>query len=84
MDEITKYAYDPDGNLISVTDPNGKETTFSYDAVGSLIGFVDPVQGATSIVGVPEPSTWTAMVLGFAGLVFVGRIRAKKGASLSA
>jgi YD repeat-containing protein len=84
MDEITKYSYDPDGNLISVTDLNGKETTFSYDAVGSLIGFVDPVQGATGIVGVPEPSTWRAMLLGFAGLVFVGRMQAKKGASLSA
>jgi PEP-CTERM motif len=33
---------------------------------------------------VPEPSTWTMIVLGFAGLAFAGRMTAKRGAPLSA
>ena len=82
--DITTYKYDTDGNLISVTDPDGATTTFSYDAVGSLVSMVDPVAGATSVAGVPEPSTWAAMLLGFAGLVFAGRMRARRVALLSA
>ncbi len=29
---ITKYAYDGDGNLATMTDPNGHTTTYTYDA----------------------------------------------------
>ena len=82
--DTTIYKYDADGNLISVTDPDGATTTFSYDAVGSLVSMIDPVAGATSVVGVPEPSTWAAMLVGFDGLVFAGRMRARRVARLSA
>ena len=30
----------------------------------------DPVTGSQIVAGVPEPSTWTMMLLGFAGLGF--------------
>ena len=44
------------------------------------LGIGDPVVALTdfTIAGVPEPSTWALMVLGFAGLGFAGYRRAKK------
>jgi YD repeat-containing protein len=58
-DNVTKFTYDAQGDLISMIDPNGGATSFAYFAV-------------------PEPSTWAAMLLGFAGLAFAGRRRARK------
>ena len=40
------------------------------------------IAGTGSISGVPEPSTWAMMLLGFAGLGFAG-YRASRKAALS-
>ncbi|HZZ25690.1 MAG TPA: PEP-CTERM sorting domain-containing protein [Roseiarcus sp.] len=78
--DTTNYTYDAPGNLISVTDPDDNMTKFTYDAFGDLISMTDPKFGATTFAyfAVPEPSTWAAMLLGFAGLAFAGRLRARK------
>jgi YD repeat-containing protein len=83
--ETTTYSYDM-GELVSVTDPDGMITKFAYNAYGDVISMTDPGGGVTTFFYfvVPEPPTWAAMLLGFAGLVFVGRRRAKQGALLSA
>jgi len=44
----TTYAYDAQGNLTSVTDPNGNVTTYAYDDFGRMTGQTSPVTGATS------------------------------------
>jgi hypothetical protein len=51
-----------------------------------VISMTDPGGGVTafSYFVVPEPPTWAAMLLGFAGLVFAGRRTAKRCALLSA
>jgi YD repeat-containing protein len=84
--ETTTYTYDSLGDLISVTDPEDMTTRFTYDAYGDVISMVDP-DGATTTFAyftVPEPSTWTMILLGFAGLALAGRMTAKRGAPLSA
>jgi YD repeat-containing protein len=84
--DTTIYTYDAAGNLISVTDPDHNMTKFTYDAFGDLISMTDPKFGATTFAyfAVPEPSTWAAMLLGFAGLAFAGRLRARKTSLLKA
>jgi PEP-CTERM motif len=42
-------------------------TDLTYEAAGSFTGTMTPVT-----VSVPEPSTWTMMLLGFAGLGYAG------------
>jgi YD repeat-containing protein len=78
--DTTTYTYDAAGDLISVTDPADKVTNFTYDAFGDLISMTDPKFGAITFAyfAVPEPSTWAAMLLGFAGLAFARRRRARK------
>ena len=73
--DTTTYAYDAAGDLISVTDPDDNATKFTYDSYGDVISMTDPNGGVTGFAYsvVPEPSTWVAMLLGFAGLVFAGR-----------
>ncbi len=84
--DTTTYIYDAAGNLISVTDPDHNMTKFTYDAFGDLISMTDPKFGATTFgyFAVPEPSTWAAMLLGFAGLAFAGRLRARKTSLVNA
>jgi RHS repeat-associated protein len=43
----TSYAYDAQGNLVSVTDPNGNVTTYAYDDFGRMSTQVSPVTGTT-------------------------------------
>jgi YD repeat-containing protein len=83
--DITMYSYDPDGNLIQVTDPEGEITKFTYDAYGDVISMIDPNGGTTSFAyfAVPEPSTWGTMLLGFAGPAFARYRRAKRAAVVS-
>jgi len=73
--DTTTYTYDAAGDLISVTDPADNVTKFTYDPFGDLISMADPNSGAITFAyfAVPEPSTWAAMLLGFAGLAFAGR-----------
>jgi PEP-CTERM motif len=56
-------------------DPNSATdfvTTLTFEGSGRFTGTMTPV------ISVPEPSTWTALLLGFLGLGFVG-YRRKKG-----
>lgn len=41
-DYRTHYDYDGDANLVSVTSPLGRETTFGYDSVGRRTSVTDP------------------------------------------
>jgi RHS repeat-associated protein len=43
----TRYSYDFDGNLTSVTDPNGNVTRYVYDDFGQMLSQDSPVTGAT-------------------------------------
>ncbi len=43
----TRYAYDRDGNVTSVTDPNGNVTSYVYDDLGQLLRQTSPVTGTT-------------------------------------
>ena len=45
---ITSYAYDTQGNLVFVTDPNGNVTTYAYDDFGRMMHQTSPVTGTTS------------------------------------
>lgn len=45
---VTTYGYDLDGNLTSVTDPLGNQTTYVYDALGRKIEEIDPAPDGTS------------------------------------
>jgi hypothetical protein len=55
--------------LLSVTE----QFSLSLPAGGSLLS-----RGQTIILGVPEPSTWAMMVLGFAGLGLLAHMRRRK------
>ena len=44
---VTQYGYDANGNLTSVTDPNGNVTTSLYDDFGRMIQQTSPVTGTT-------------------------------------
>ena len=44
----TSYGYDIQGNLISVTDPNGNVTTYVYDDFGRMLSQASPVTGTTT------------------------------------
>lgn len=45
---VTSYGYDVQGNLTSVTDPNGNVTTYVYDDFGRLLRQASPVAGVTT------------------------------------
>ncbi len=44
----THYAYDIQGNLASVADPNGNVTTYVYDDFGRMLSQTSPVTGTTT------------------------------------
>jgi RHS repeat-associated protein len=50
----TTYAYDENGNLTSVTDPDGDVTSYTYDALGDMTSQIDP-----QLPGQSAPGTWT-------------------------
>ena len=45
---VTRYSYDIQGNLTSVTDPNGNVTTYVYDDFGRMQRQTSPVSGVTT------------------------------------
>src|SRR5947209_18612359 len=44
----TSYGYDTQGNLASVTDPNGNVTTYTFDDFGRMTKQVSPVTGTST------------------------------------
>jgi RHS repeat-associated protein len=48
----TKYGYDEDANLTSVTDPGGNTTSYAYDALGDVTSVTDPQLTGQSAAGV--------------------------------
>ncbi|MSU59998.1 MAG: PEP-CTERM sorting domain-containing protein [Pedosphaera sp.] len=47
-DAILTTAYDPVGNRVAATDPNGNVTTYAYDALNRLTNSVNPAGDTTS------------------------------------
>src|ERR1051326_935179 len=45
---VSSYAYDRQGNLISVTDPNGNVTSYLFDDLGQMVQQTSPVTGVTT------------------------------------
>ena len=45
--QITRYSYDPQDNLTSISDPLSRVSTQHYDALSRLIGVTDPGGGVT-------------------------------------
>jgi RHS repeat-associated protein len=45
--EVTSYAYDPDGNVTSITDAKNNTTFQAFDALNRLISVTDPLNGVT-------------------------------------
>ena len=46
--QVTQYAYDPNGNQSSSTDPLNRVTTQTYDALNRLLQVIDPVNGGAA------------------------------------
>ncbi len=46
-DAVTRFGYDAWGNVSSVADPVGDNTSFTYDALGDVLSRTDPAGGAT-------------------------------------
>ena len=58
---------------------------FAADLVVLSTGKSGSVAAGTLVVaGVPEPATWAMMILGFAGIGFMGYRRSRKGAAIAA
>jgi len=47
-DTYTQYGYDLEGNVASVTDPNGYTTSYAYDPLNRLVNVTQPGSVATS------------------------------------
>jgi RHS repeat-associated protein len=57
----TTYSYDRNGDLASVTDPNGNVTTYVYDDFGQMLSQNSPVTGITSYsYDISGNLVWTA------------------------
>jgi hypothetical protein len=71
------------GGVFSTIDPFGSTavTANGINGLGHIVGFYTNADGNT--VGfetsVPEPSTWAMMLLGFAGLGFLGYRKVRTG-----
>jgi hypothetical protein len=66
----------------------GSGFAFTYDlatapVAAPMMSALD-FAAAPLVAGIPEPSTWPMMTLGFAGLAFAGYRRSRKGAALAA
>jgi hypothetical protein len=66
-------------NLALSTNPPGDTSAlFAADVMGTVTGNTGNIGGGTLVAGVPEPSTWAMMLLGFLGLGFAFRQSRRK------
>jgi len=65
-------------NLAFSTNPPGNDSVLFAADILSPNGNTGNVGGSTLVAGVPEPSTWAMMLLGFAGLGFAFRQSRRK------
>ena len=69
----------------SGTDPSKGTGTFDVTAGGSAVSFGNLIpETVTVTLGIPEPSTWAMMLLGFAGLGFLCYRTSRRGVSIAA
>jgi hypothetical protein len=66
--------------VISGIDPNGADQPFPLQLNFSTAFASFEVDGASSVTGAPEPSTWAMMILGFAGIGCMAYRRKSKSA----
>ncbi len=58
LQHASGYGYDPFGNLVSASDPNGNVVRMRYDALGRKLELNDPDLGATQYEVDPLGQTW--------------------------
>jgi hypothetical protein len=76
-------AFTSDGTVFQLTDnvnPGFDYALNSEESEGQILGKV--VVGAPIVAGVPEPSTWAMMILGFAGVGFMAYRKKRNGPAL--
>ena len=52
--------------------------------IGDFLGGIDVSVADIAVAAVPEPATWSMMILGFAGIGFMAYRRSRKGLALAA
>jgi hypothetical protein len=52
--------------------------------IGNFLGGIDVSVADIAVAAVPEPATWSMMILGFAGIGFMAYRRSRKGLALAA
>jgi hypothetical protein len=72
------------GEQQAAIDAVAADPGFPFSFTGTYTVVEDSASGTFNIAGVPEPSTWTMMVLGFAGLGFIAHRRKSKPALMAA
>jgi hypothetical protein len=97
--QLTQYTLTVNPSYGELTEPfttysisyiaTGSSTTiaFTTDAASPSFGSNDPMIDGISFVGtsgVPEPSTWAMMLVGFAGLAFAGYRASRKSVEVAA
>ena len=62
------------------------EVTYIINSVGigNFLGGIDVSVADIAVAAVPEPATWSMMILGFAGIGFMAYRRSRKGLALAA
>jgi hypothetical protein len=81
-------AFTTDGTVFQLTDNGGFQRAPGFDFAldsqeeqGQIVGTI--VVGAPMVAGVPEPSTWAMMILGFFWVGFIAYRRKRSGAAFS-
>ena len=62
---------------------SGTAESVNFTGTANYIGFAEITLGSATPGGVPEPSTWAMMALGFAGLGFAGWRKSRPAISIA-